>query len=127
MGIHFVEAWQNKIEIGFCFDPRLTGGRKSVEQMFSDHVPNSLKRLFRRWTTAVSATATSAGKKIANAGSNKLPNPNPENKVKLVKNVTVSKIFFIYFPLSISKMIGLLFKINLNAKFMALFYGFVML
>ena len=45
MGIHFVEAWQNKIEIGFCFDPGLTGGRKSVEQMFSDHVTNSLKRL----------------------------------------------------------------------------------
>jgi hypothetical protein len=42
----------------------------------------SLKKLFRRWTIAVRATATSTGKKIANTGSKSVPSPKPENSVK---------------------------------------------
>jgi hypothetical protein len=42
----------------------------------------SFNKLFAPWTTAVDATATGKGKKSAKAGINKVPNPNPENKVR---------------------------------------------
>lgn len=40
-----------------------------------------LKRLLRRWTTAVKAIATSIGKNKAKTGIKIVPNPKPEKKV----------------------------------------------
>ncbi len=42
---------------------------------------NNLKILFRKWTIAVNAIATSTGKKILNTGTSIVPSPNPENSV----------------------------------------------
>jgi len=58
-----------------------TPNRTRTRGTASLYIRATLKRLFARWTTAVAATATSIGKKRANAGNKSVPSPNPTNSV----------------------------------------------
>lgn len=51
-------------------------------------IPN-LKILFAKWTRACAVTAIAKGKNKENTGNNKVPNPNPEKKVKIAPINTV--------------------------------------
>ena len=51
---------------------------------------NNLKILLKKWTTPVKATASSIGKKRANAGKRMVPKPKPEKNVSMdVRNATI--------------------------------------
>ena len=53
---------------------------------------NILKILFSKWTTAVKAMEISSGKKTANTGKRRVPNPNPEKKVSADPSNAVNAI-----------------------------------